>query len=154
VRQDFDELIPELRGWNDGAGITVRSWIGCIGQYDHAIGYSTIFWPTFTVHGEYVFLDSPSAEGIQQWVDLCQGDKREVESALNHRHLVDLFRNSSFGPNHEILEAMGFLLKDMWSCKLKIDYPSRFFEVLLDMGTEATLQDYQITIYEIIPSPL
>ena len=34
---DFNELIPEMRDWNNGAGIDVKSWIGCEGSFRMAV---------------------------------------------------------------------------------------------------------------------
>ncbi|HSA77298.1 MAG TPA: hypothetical protein VLG72_00365 [Nitrospirota bacterium] len=44
---DFNKLIPELSDWNNGKGIDVVSWIGCVGDFQKAIGYSVMFWPHF-----------------------------------------------------------------------------------------------------------
>ena len=44
---DFNKLIPELKDWNNGKGIDIYSWIGCVGDFQKAIGYSVIFWPEF-----------------------------------------------------------------------------------------------------------
>ena len=37
----------ELAPWNNGAGIDLKSWIGCQGRFALAVGYSSIFWPEF-----------------------------------------------------------------------------------------------------------
>ena len=52
---DFTALIPELQRWNEGRGIAPDDWIGCVGNYELAIGYSLIFWPSFVVFDGYVF---------------------------------------------------------------------------------------------------
>ena len=45
MKTDFHKLIPELKDWNNGDGIDVQSWIECVGSFQKAIGYSTMFWP-------------------------------------------------------------------------------------------------------------
>ena len=47
MKTDFHKLIPELKDWNNGNGIDVQSWIQCVGSFQKAIGYSTMFWPEF-----------------------------------------------------------------------------------------------------------
>lgn len=47
MKTDFNLLIPELKDWNNGQGIDIESWIGCMGDFEKAIGYSVIFWPSF-----------------------------------------------------------------------------------------------------------
>ena len=44
------KLVPQIREWNGGEGINIKDWISCIGSYEHAIGYSTLFWPKFVLH--------------------------------------------------------------------------------------------------------
>lgn len=43
MSEDFSDLILELPRWNNGDGIDAESWIGCVGNYELAIGYSLIF---------------------------------------------------------------------------------------------------------------
>jgi hypothetical protein len=40
---NFSALIPELKDWNNGAGIDAEGWVECVGNYPLAIGYSLIF---------------------------------------------------------------------------------------------------------------
>ena len=47
--REFARLIPELAAWNDGRGIDIKSWLGCIGRFDRCVAYTTLFWPAFTV---------------------------------------------------------------------------------------------------------
>jgi len=42
-----ESMQQELGAWNNGAGIDLESWIGCMGSYDLAMSYCTLFWPTF-----------------------------------------------------------------------------------------------------------
>ena len=37
------DLVPETREWNDGTGIALDDWIGCIGSVEHAIAYGEMF---------------------------------------------------------------------------------------------------------------
>ena len=62
---DFNKLIPELPSWNNGRGIKAYTWIGCIGNYEHAIGYSTFFWPDFIEFEDYLFPNTNQPTGEQ-----------------------------------------------------------------------------------------
>ena len=64
---DFNKLIPEMRDWNNGAGIDVRSWIGCSGSFELAIGYSTIFWPEFVEIERYVLRAGFSLDSLRRF---------------------------------------------------------------------------------------
>lgn len=145
--QDFRSLIPELGVWNNGAGIDVDSWISAIGRYDHAIGYSRIFWPEFYQFENCIFRRRVSPEEYRKWMDSCGGNKSGLEAFVNHLHILDLFYNSDFEPSEPVLVHLGKVLKDMWGCKLSKAYPSMRFQV--DFLSEGNLNpiDYQITFY-------
>lgn len=145
---DDERLIPELAGWNNGAGIRLEAWISAIGRYDHAIGYGAVFWPRFVLYDDCVLLYEPDARNYQDWVTWAQGDKTRVETMLNHRHLVDLFPNSAFRPSKEILLWLGQTLKETWSCKVVRDFPERPCEVVLDCKNDVDLAEYQITLFQ------
>jgi hypothetical protein len=145
---NIEMLIPELAAWNNGRGATVGSWISGIGRYDHAIGYSTIFWPKFVVYDDCVFRQSMDAETYRQWMDGCRGDKSAVEAAANHKHIADLFVNSESRPSKDVVLYLGSTMREMWSCKLKMDFPSRQFDVEFPYGDTAQLVDYQITFFQ------
>jgi hypothetical protein len=145
---NIEMLMPELAASNNGRGVTVGSWISGIGRYDHAIGYSTIFWPEFVVYDDCVFRQSMDAETYRQWMDGCGGDKSAVEAVANHKHIVDLFVNSEFRPSKDVVLYLGSILREMWSCKLVRDFPSRQFDVEFPCGDAAQLVDYQITFFQ------
>ena len=55
----------ELGQWNNGNGITLDQWDGCIGNLNLAIGYSTIFWPKFEAVGKYILTEGWKPEAIR-----------------------------------------------------------------------------------------
>lgn len=141
-------LIPELSAWNGGNGIDLLSWVGCIGRYDHAIGYAALFWPDFTVHDGCIFLGRPDPTNYQDWMTQAKQDRTAVESVMNHRHVVDLFANSEFPPTREVVLHVGRLLTDMWSCKLGREFPDRRIKVSFPEGASDDLLEYVITVYQ------
>lgn len=146
--RNASELIPALAAWNDGKGITVESWIQCIGEYDHAIGYASVLWPRFVVHEECVFRYTLDENCFREWMDACNNDRSNVEAAVNHLHLVDLFPNSKFSPTSDVCFYLGTILKEMWTCKLIHNFPQRHFDVVFtyEEGEEPT--DAQVTFYQ------
>jgi hypothetical protein len=148
MHEHADNLIPDLSRWNDGHGIDLLSWIGCVGREDHAIAYAALFWPDFTVHDDCVFLDPPNVDNFNAWMAQCKGDRTAVESVTNHRHIVTLFGDSDFDVTKDVVVHLGRLLKDMWSCKLTRDFPDRRMTVEFSEADTDDLLDYEITVYQ------
>jgi hypothetical protein len=88
------DLVPETRDWNDGHGIDLEAWIGCIGSIEHAIAYGELFWPEFVELDGCVFFAGVTEKGYSEFMQQTGGDKRAVETVLNHRHILDLFSGS------------------------------------------------------------
>ena len=128
----WSSLVPELSDWNNGAGISVESWIGCIGQFDHAIGYGTIFWPEFVVHDDCVLRYEIDDDRYQNCLRTCSNDKTAIEALFNHLHVANLFPNSKFQPTQAVVVHLGSMLKEMWSYKLRAEFPNRQFDVVFD----------------------
>ena len=152
MHENAGKLIPELSLWNNGHGISLEGWISCIGRYDHAIGYATLFWPDFVLYDDCVFVGEPNPKNYQEWMTQCDGDKTGVEAVINHRHILDIFPSSvfpdsDFKPTKEIVIHMGRLLKDMWQCKLQRDFPERRIKVEFAGDDPVDLLDYVITVF-------
>ena len=148
---DFNSLVPELSGWNGGEGIDIDNWIGCVGNYEHAIGYSRLFWPEFIAHDGCVFLKSHmTLENYAGFTKQSGGDKSSVESVINHEHIEDMFGILELEPRHEQMIYLGRAMREMWSCKLRRDFPHKRFEVNFDdQGTDDGERDYVITFYQV-----
>jgi hypothetical protein len=56
--RNYATLIPELEEWNKISGLDneAEEWIGFVGSFGHAIGYTTLFWPEFVVYEDCVFM--------------------------------------------------------------------------------------------------
>ncbi len=147
-RVDFYALIPEMLTCNDGKGLDVESWLTRVGCFEHAIAYARLFWPAFTVQEDCVLFASYSREIFGGFMQQTGGNKQAVEAVMNHRHIADLFQNVSPKPTVEMILHLGRVLKDMWSCKLRRDFPDR--AVLVSFPEEGVddLLDYEITFYQ------
>jgi len=146
---NFDDLIPEMRNWNNGDGIDVQSWISCSGNFQLAIGYSTIFWPRFIEYEDLIlFAGETPIEIIKESVDSFrkQGcDRKSLEAVMNHAHLRDFHYAGCPDATKEKLIYLGRILKEIYECKLKHQFPNKKFEVVFDDSDKDDLGDYQIT---------
>ena len=147
-KTDFNFLIPELRLWNEGAGIDIDDWLTCVGNYEHAVAYGNLFWPEFTIHDDCVLFAGFNEESYRGFLDQAQGDKKSVEIVMNHLHILDLFSNESEGTAENLIVFLGGLLKDVWACKLARDFPNR--NIVVDFAAEGkgSLLNYEITFFQ------
>lgn len=144
---DFAKLIPELNDWNNGKGIDIQSWICCVGRFDHAVGYGHLFWPEFTIYDDCVMFAGFSIESYQNWIEQTSGHRGSVEAVMNHRHILDLFCADESDVSRDLVIHLGRLLKEIWSCKLKRDFPDRDIVVSFPDEHYDDLITYEITIY-------
>lgn len=56
ITSDMIALVPALADWGD-AEISIVDWVGYVGNFQLAIGYSQIFWPKIVKFGEYVLVE-------------------------------------------------------------------------------------------------
>jgi hypothetical protein len=66
---------------------------------------------------------------------------------MNHRHILDLFSSDESEVPRELVLYLGRLLRDMWACKLKRDFPERDIVVSFPDEHYDDLITYEITIY-------
>ena len=108
-----------------------------------------MIWPEFIEHDDCVFFaDGFSPGSYEQWRK--QLDKTQTEAMLNHRHITDEFINSAVKPNLDIVLYIGRYLKEVWTEKLKRDFPSRKFVVSFpeEPRTPDDLVSYEISFFQ------
>jgi hypothetical protein len=134
---------------NSGYGTTGKgSRIIGIGNFQHAIGYSRIFWPEFEEHDGCLFLHGAfDRETYESWLRESHGDKRATQAAMNHQHLADLFSGADQSPTHDQLLYIGGILREMWAAKLSRDFPGARIVVEFPDERLQDLQDYEITFF-------
>ena len=147
-RSDFNILIPQLATWKNGEGTDVDTWLVNVGSYEHAVAYANLFWPEFTVHDDCVLVAGFNETIFDGFMEQTGGNRRAVEQVMNHRHILDLFQKPDQAPSEEIIVHLGRVLKDMWSCKLRHDFPSRTIVVSFTENDVEDLLDYEITFYQ------
>ena len=144
----YSDLIPELKAWNDGKGITAKDWISAVGSIQHAIGYAIIFWPEFITHDGCIFrADSFNTRNYQKFLIQTAFDKSKVEAVMNHLHILDLFATENVTENQVIF--LGQILRDMWKAKLAQDFPERVFNIIFSENGHVDLLDYELTFFQL-----
>lgn len=142
------DLVPETRDWNNGLGIDLESWIGCTGGFEQAIGYGELFWPEFLEMDGCVFFAGVAETNYRDWMQHTGGDKRAVETVLNHRHITDLFSGQGAQPSRHQVLYLGRLLREIWGVKLASDFPQRRFVVSFPENGSEDLLDHVVTFYQ------
>lgn len=142
----MSDLVPETREWNGGSGISIDDWIGCVGSVEHAIGYGELFWPEFTELDGCVFFAGATEDNYQAFLKQTNGNKRAVETVLNHRHILDLFAGAQ--PTREQVIYLGRLLREVWAAKLARDFPDRRFVVSFPEEACEGLLDYEVSFFQ------
>ncbi len=101
-----------------------------------ALSVSNVLWPEFVVVDDQIFFSwaAPDSVNLEQW-----HDRTEVESYLNHTHVLDLFGHGAsldedpwWNRNHpDFLAACKFGLAwaEAIAAKLAKDFPERQFFV-------------------------
>jgi hypothetical protein len=144
----LESLIPELKNWNGSAGIDVKSWIGCVGNYQLAIGYSTIFRPRFVAFENYVLREGFSVEGLRECEKSYSFERRTIEGLLNHLHIADIHASADDITKDQVV-YLGRTLRDIYRLKLQAQFSDRQFEVIFEGGDFEALHDYQLTFYQV-----
>ena len=111
------------------------------------VAYQNLFWPEFVEYDNCVFLAFDNVI-YQQWLQRLNGNKREVEEVMNHRHIVDLLPASVDNPTQNLVLEFGKLLRELWDTKLKRDFPTKCFCVSFPLEKSEALTDYEITFYQ------
>jgi len=140
------DLIPEIADWNDGRGISVESWVSCVGNFELAIGFLRLFWPTFEERDGCLLRAGYSEQCYQEFLKHTNGDRTAIEAVLNHVHITDLFCDPKLNPTEDQVVHIGRLLKKMWTAKLAHEFPSLNVSVDFRETEIECLVDYQVTV--------
>lgn len=148
INMNYFELIPELKKWDNDPNKAFHKWLCCIGNLEHAIGYSQLFWPNFIEYQNCVFLEQNfTKDAFNEWNTTLKNNLTNVESTLNHIHLSEAFGNPDMSSNERQLYFLGNLLFEMWKCKLRLNFPKKTFIIDFTKGSKDNLLNFQITFH-------
>ena len=144
---DFNKLVPEMKGWNNGKGIDIDSWIQCMANHKVLVGCSRILWPSFIEHDGCILLgDSVDEANYQAFLKSAVGNKKTVEATMNHQHVLHLFATEL--PTRDLVLYVGRLMRQIWQVKLAHDFPGREITVSFPEEDDLELIDYEITFFQ------
>jgi hypothetical protein len=147
--QPPSDMIAELSSWNNGKGIDLKSWVACSGNFRLAIGYSTIFWPGFVLFENYILGEGFSVDSLRAFEKQCNGDRRGIETVMNHLHIADIQYCGCEDITEERIVYLGRILKEIYQAKLQWQFPDRPCEVsLYEPDDRENLMDFEITFWQ------
>src|SRR5690242_1190213 len=100
------------------------------GDADLAAAFSKLFWPDFVeVEGCVLLARHYNPENFEHWMQNLEGNRRAVESQVNHTHIADLFLNNHPASDfpRELWDYLGTILLIMWKHALQDAFPDKRF---------------------------
>lgn len=148
--QDVPESMrAELQRWNGGRGIDLEGWACCMGNFQLAVGYSTVFWPRFERHGRYILREGITESGIAGFEAQAGSTAASVEAVLNHLHLADIQHGNCEDISSDKLLHLGKVLEEIYAAKLAWQFPDSPCHVHLYVPEDREdLREYQITFWQ------
>jgi hypothetical protein len=144
-----EDMRAELAAWNSGKGIELETWVGCMGSFKLAVGYSTIFWPRFVLFEGYILRDGFKIESLRGCEAQCKGDRRSVERVMNHLHIADIQHAECEDISADRLRFIGSVLLEIHQCKLQWQFPDRPCEVQFhEPENQDDLLGYELSFWQ------
>ena len=145
-----DSMKAELAAWNSGAGIDLESWVGCEGNFRLAVGYASIFWPSFVEVDGFILREGYSPEALRGFRQREGADRAGVESVMNHWHLDGIQYVGCPDATPDKLLHLGRTLEQIYTAKLQWQFPERPCRVSLYVPDNPLLLDqYEITFWQV-----
>jgi hypothetical protein len=136
-KEENESWIPDFDTW---------SYLNLRADFDLAAAFAKMFWPDFVEVEDCVILQrNYSLEAFAEWMERYDGDRRAVESMLNHTHIADLFLNSPRDVTYpdELYEFVAHALIYGWKQALHDKYPEKRFIFMLRLNPDAEISFYQ-----------
>ena len=148
-RERMFRLIPEARAFEWVDDLSPVGWLANVGSLGHAIAYAELFWPSFVERDGCILLTGRFDQAsLQRWMAAAGGDKRAVESVINHTHILDLFVKYEIEPTREQVVWLGRVLREMWQAKVDRAFPGRGVIVSFPEDAGDDLLGYKITVFQ------
>jgi hypothetical protein len=143
----INALIPDL-----SPELGIECYITNFIPIRHVLAVSKFLWPDFFIVENIVILEE-SRNSYINFQSKVHADPAGVESALNHRHLMDIFELPPHHPTPTYAQilAIGRLLKEMWTAKLRQDFPTRTFTVDFPENFNLEIDNPSISFWQTRP---
>ena len=79
----LDDLLPELRTWNDGKELGALDYIYAPATSMNALAYAALFWAEFIERNGYVLCKGFSVERLRDWERASSARENQIEAAAN-----------------------------------------------------------------------
>lgn len=140
-----DDLITDLKNYGPNA----KGWLFNFGNFDLAVGYTLIFWPSFTVIENYVLRHGSTKKNLLEFLKATNGNSIATQAVMNHVHISDLhFKNI----NEAQARYLGRTLRAIYQAKLRVDFPDRTFVVKFNDEPGLDPLDYELTFWQVCGS--
>ncbi len=136
-----ESMKSDLAAWNDGRGIDLLSWTGCMGNFSLAVGYLEVFWPTFVSFEKYILTDGFNLESLRAFERDPMATRQSIEWAMNHLHLADIQHDACEDISPDKLMFLGKRMREIYSAKLAMQFPDRAFSV--EFHVPEALEDFE-----------
>lgn len=149
----FDPMnLPRAARWRASFSGSpgLLEFLGEQGGATLALAFASLFWPSFIeVRGCVILEERYDGRNFEEWWQKLGGNCSDVEAAVNHVHLWDVFDPDDEDVPDEALAYIGEILARTWSCALREKFPDRDFRV--ELSDEP--QDYgpTLTVCSVVP---
>jgi hypothetical protein len=144
-----ESMKADLADWNNGQGIDLESWIGCVGNFSLAVGYLTVFCPEFVEFEGYVLREGFSENSLRGFEKSCAGDKKSVEAVMNHLHIADIQHYGCEDLSKDKIVLLGSKLRENYEARLRCQFPEKPCVVFFhEPENDEDLEEYQITFWQ------
>ncbi len=144
-----ESMKADLAAWNNGEGIDLESWIGCVGNFSLAVGYLSVFCPEFVEFEGYIFRKGFAETSLRGFEETCSGDKKAVERVMNHFHIdsIQYYGCEDFSVDKAVL--LGSKLKEIYEARLQWQFPDKPCVVSFYQPENADdLEAYEVTFWQ------
>ena len=150
-----ESMRAELGAWNNGDGIDLDTWISCEGNFRLAVGYTTLFNPSFVEFENYILrgevVDDKFIASVRGWEN--SGDRKSspksLEWVFNHLHISDTHHGGCEDISIDKILLIGNTLKDIYEAKLAYQFPQKPCVVEFHIPEDKEhLEDYQISFWQ------
>jgi hypothetical protein len=150
-----ESMKEDLGRWNNGAGIDLNRWIGCMGNFALATGYITLFWPEFVEHDGYILRAGFSEESLHGFEAQAGSNRKSIEWVMNHIHIADIHYHDEAELTEDKVILLGNVLKEIYSVKLAHQFPqSPCIVEFYEAAPGGDLTDYQISFWQARHEPV
>jgi hypothetical protein len=142
-------MVAELAVWNDGRGVSLKTWVECVGDFKLAVGYSMIFWPNFVLFEDFILREGFNLESLRGFEKGKSEDKASVEWVMNHLHIADIHCNDRENVSEDKIVFLGNALKGIYEVKLRSQFPDRPCVVdFYEPEDKSNLIEFQLSFWQ------